>query len=209
MDGKGVIVLAVIAIILAMGIVYMFPLSCKKSCTEGFDTPVQSSCPSGSKSFYDDHGNLLCCSGQVNGTKCEGSVVCTFSGNATHKYPLCNKQRKRKYMGPINPFVQQVMSVDFVSKFAQVLKALVGFSDTLKTLPEGQVSVDDAKKYNALIVEENAWYRDNRESDSQAYQEECMYIIQTLTGIFSGKPIMNNQALIQKQVMKQVCAQNA
>ena len=209
MDGNAVIALAVIAIILAMMIVRIFPLTCKKSYVEGFDTPLQSSCPSGSKSFYDNHGNLLCCSGEVNGSKCDGSIVCTFSGNVRHKYPLCNKQRKRKYMGPINPFVQQIMAADFVSKFSQVLKALAGFSDTLKKLPKGQVSAEDTKKYNALVAEENDWYRDNMESDSQAYQEECMYIIQTLVGIFSGKPIMNDQAFIQKQVMKQVCAQNA
>jgi len=209
MDGKAVIALAVIAIILAMAIVYMFPVSCKIQCKEGFDTPLQSSCPSGSKSFYDKHGNLLCCSGEVSGTMCEGAIVCTFSGNASNKYPLCNKQQKRKYMGPINPIVQQMMATGFVSKFAQVLTALKGFSATIKSLPEGQVSVEDGAKYNALVAEETVWYANNKESTSEVYQEECMYIIQTLTGIFSGKPIMNNHALIQKQVMKQMCAQNA
>lgn len=42
---------------------------------------VPGKCPQGSKSFIDKQGNQSCCTGQVTGNVCEGSVKCTFSSN--------------------------------------------------------------------------------------------------------------------------------
>jgi len=205
MDKWGVVVFAIIGILVAMIIVVLFPVNCGAMQLEGFASPLEASCPSGSKSMYDSHGDLVCCAGEINGDKCEGTILCTFSGNNTN-YPLCNKQRVRKYMGPINPFIQQIMAVGFVEKFAQVLQIMANFKTTLQTLPKEQISPEDTAKYIVLLDEEKAWYSDNLTSDSIVYQEECMYIIQRLTAMFTGKPIMQNPQAVQQQVLKQMCS---
>jgi len=205
MDGKSVIVVGVLAVFLTMAIVFFFPLRCKKSCgTEGFLSPQQMSCPSGSKSFYDDHGDLLCCEGQVNGQTCEGRILCTFSGN-NKKYRICGLERKRKYIGPINPFIEQMMAMGFVQKFQQGLEAAKRFAPTLESLPDGHLAPQDLATFKALLAEETSWLNDNLDGDSLLFQEECMYIIQRLMATFSGKPIMNNPAVVQNAVLKQAC----
>lgn len=204
MDGRAVIVIGILAVLLTMAIVYFFPLSCKKSCTtEGFLTPLQMSCPPGSKSFYDEHGDLLCCQGEVNGKSCDGRILCTFSTNP--KYPICGLERRRKYIGDINPFVRDLMSTNFVQKFQQGLDAAKQFMPTLDTLPAGQISPEDIATVKALLAEETQWLNDNLDGDSLLFQEECMYIIQRLTATFNGKPIMNNPAVVQNAVLKQAC----
>jgi hypothetical protein len=205
MDAKAVIVVGILAVLITMAIVVFFPLSCKLPCaTEGFLTPLQMSCPSGSKSFYDDHGDLLCCQGQVNGKSCDGRILCTFSGNNS-KYPVCGLERKRKYIGPINPFVQQLMATDFVQKFKQGLDGANKFIPTLQSLPPNQLSPKDFAIVKALLAEETEWLNDNLDGDSLLFQEECMYIIQRLTTTFNGKPIVNNPAIVQNAVLKQAC----
>jgi len=205
MDKWGVVVFAILGVVVAMIIVLVFPVSCRAMQVEGFTSPLQASCPSGSKSMYDSHGDLICCAGEINGGTCEGTILCTFSGN-NKKYPLCNKERVRKYIGPINPFIEQIMAVGFVEKFAQVIQIMTKFKTTLQTLPKEQVSPEDIVKYDVLLDEEQAWYTDNMKSDSILYQEECMYIIQRLTAMFTGKPIMQNPQAVQQQVMKQMCS---
>jgi hypothetical protein len=54
------------------------------------ETYIAGKCPKKSKSFIDKDGNLNCCSGTVNGNTCEGTVLCTFSGSASSKYPICS-----------------------------------------------------------------------------------------------------------------------
>uniref|UniRef100_A0A6C0HE22 Uncharacterized protein n=1 Tax=viral metagenome TaxID=1070528 RepID=A0A6C0HE22_9ZZZZ len=207
MDANALLGIGIITIIITIMIVVFFPLQCAKKYTEGFiSSPSQLSCPSGSTSFIDNHGDLLCCSGEVNGNRCEGSIVCSFSTNLNNKYPSCNLQKKKKYIGPINPFIKQMMSVGFVDNFSKIISMMTNFQSSIKTLPDGQVSKEDSKKYDELLAEEKDWYNNNLNSDSLTYQEECMYIIQRLVAIFSGKPIMNNQKLLQKHVLQQMCA---
>jgi len=202
---KEVIFFAICAIIITVIIVYMFPVSCRVcNKKEGFEVPLQLSCPSGSNSFYDRDSNLLCCEGNVNGNICEGRILCTFSDS--RKYPKCNKQVRHKFIGQINPFIAQVMAVGFVEKFQQILTIMNTFSNTLKSLPKDQISKADIDTYNSLLREEEEWYSNSKESPSILYQEECMYIIQRLTALFQGKPIMNNRELIQNEIKKQVCA---
>jgi len=72
------------AVVVAMAIVYFFPVRCRLSRTEGFENQQIVKCPNaaqGAKAFMDKKGNLSCCMGQVNGDRCEGTVFCTFSGN--------------------------------------------------------------------------------------------------------------------------------
>jgi len=203
MNGTAVIFIAIFTIIITMLFVKFFPLECNK-CSEGFQSPTQLSCPSGTTSFNDKKGNLLCCNGQVNGYNCEGVIVCGFSGNL--EYPKCGSTKKVKYIGPINPFIKQIMSVDYVNKFSKILDIMKDFKKTLETLPTTNISPEDLNTYNALVEEETNWYSDNINSDSRTYQEECMYIIQRLTATFTGKPLMTNQSIVQEHIKKQICA---
>jgi hypothetical protein len=86
------IVYGLVGIIVAMGIVYMFPVKCKVSVVqEGFaNLNTNTKCPTGTKTFTDRLGNLSCCKGQVNGSSCEGNVTCSFSSNAGKNIPFCN-----------------------------------------------------------------------------------------------------------------------
>jgi len=87
---KTIIVFAIIGIVIAMAIVLYNRHCCTVATTEGFESsaPALTSCPQGSKSFYDKNSNLMCCSGELNGKFCEGTVVCSFSNNSD-KYPSC------------------------------------------------------------------------------------------------------------------------
>lgn len=81
------------AVVVAMVIVYMFPVRCKIPRTEGFEGIQSGQCPNaaqGAKAFTDKKGNLSCCMGQINGDRCEGTVFCTFSGN-NPGVTLCSK----------------------------------------------------------------------------------------------------------------------
>jgi len=205
MNIRGVMIFAIVGIIIAMIIVVTFPVNCRAMQIEGFQSPIQTSCPSGSKSMYNAHGDLVCCAGEVNGNTCNGKILCTFSGNNPN-YPSCAIQRIRKYVGEIDQLVRDAMSEGFVDKFAQILQMMNTIKSTLSTLPKSQISSEDLSIYTALLEEEQAWYGDNMTSDSITYQEECMYIIQRLKALFSGKPIMKNLQPIQTSIMKQMCS---
>jgi hypothetical protein len=201
---KVIIVFALAGVLIAVSIVLALNHCCTTETNEGFESPpAPTSCPAGTTSFYDERTNLMCCDGLVNGKKCEGTIVCTFSDNT--KYPSCNKIKRYKYNGSINPFVVQMLSTDFVNKFGQALAAAANFSQQLKSLPSDQVSPDDIRKVNALLAEEQDWYANNKKSPSIDYQYEAMYVIQTLTDIFKNKPLMNNKELINQQIKAQVC----
>jgi hypothetical protein len=89
---KIIIVFAIAGIVISMAIVLFIKKCCTVSVKEGFDSSPasnQTSCPRGSKSYYDKNSNLMCCQGNVNGHECEGNVVCTFSIN-TEKIPSCS-----------------------------------------------------------------------------------------------------------------------
>ena len=85
---KIIIVFAVAGIVIAMAIVILSRNCYTVKTQEGFQSPALTSCPEGSKSFYDNRSNLMCCNGQVNGNYCEGTIVCSFSNNS-QKYPSC------------------------------------------------------------------------------------------------------------------------
>lgn len=202
-----ILIFALLGVIIAMSIVYFFPRKCYAVTKEGFNSPAQTTCPSGSVSFYDTESNLMCCEGTLNGNTCEGTIICTFSAN-TQKYPSCNNRRKRKYFGPINPFVQQYMKTDYVGKFAQILQVMTSVNAQLKTLPPAQISEKDLRKCEELLKEETDWYNEIKTDNkvrSIAYQEECMYIFQTLMDTFRNKPIMNNPQIVNQYMKQQLC----
>jgi hypothetical protein len=204
---KTIIIFALAGIITAMSIVLLTKTCCSVGIQEGFDSspPAPTSCPNRTKSFYDVNSNILCCDGSVNGNICEGNIVCSFSHTAD-KYPLCNSVKRYKYNGPINPFVVQIMSSDFVNKFGQGLGIMSSINNQLKSLPTSQISPDDLKSFSALLLEEKEWYNQNKMSQSIDYQHETMYIIQSLTDLFRNKPIMNNKDIINQQIKSQFCS---
>ena len=204
---KIIIVFALAGVLIAMAIVLLLRSCCTVAIKEGFDSspPAPTSCPNGSKSFYDANSNVVCCDGVVNGRTCEGTVVCSFS-HSPDKYPSCNTVKRYKYNGPINPFVAQIMNSDFVNKFGQGLTIMNNFNTQIKTLPATQISANDVKSFSNLLTEEQNWYEQNKKSPSIDYQRETMYIIVTLTDLFRNKPIMNNKALINQQIKSQLCS---
>lgn len=105
---SSIIVYALLAILLTVMIVQAFPVDCSVAKKEGFEDAMDAtkfSCPQGSRSFITENGDLQCCSGIVNGRKCEGSVVCTFSSNATStSIPFCGAIPR------FTPTVQQLLS---------------------------------------------------------------------------------------------------
>jgi hypothetical protein len=86
-----IIVYALTGILVAVLILYMIPVKCEASVIqEGFQSIKKTvTCPKGTKTFTDRLGNLSCCKGQVNGSTCEGKVVCSFSSNTGKNIPLC------------------------------------------------------------------------------------------------------------------------
>ena len=88
-----IIIYALTGILIAMGIVMMFPTKCQASVIqEGFQNQRPNrniKCPTGTRTFTDRLGNLSCCKGQVNGSTCEGSILCSFSSNAGKDIPIC------------------------------------------------------------------------------------------------------------------------
>lgn len=86
-----ILVYGFLGLLVAMAIVAFVPKHCAVSKVEGFKTntnPVV--CPDNTKSYYDKEGNLNCCRGQVNGNRCEGEPICTFSGDVS-KLPFCGR----------------------------------------------------------------------------------------------------------------------
>jgi len=88
-----IIVYALMGILVAVLILYMIPVKCNASVIqEGFKSQspnTNTKCPAGTKTFTDRLGNLSCCKGQVNGSKCEGTIACSFSSNAGKNIPFC------------------------------------------------------------------------------------------------------------------------
>ncbi len=88
-----VIVYGLTGILLAMLIVRFIPVQCREAVIqEGFQNKgpnMNTKCPTGTKTFTDRGGNLMCCKGQVNGGVCEGSIVCSFISTKGRTIRFC------------------------------------------------------------------------------------------------------------------------
>lgn len=92
------IILGLVAIGIAMTIVYLFPASCAASQYEGFanySLATITTCPRFTRSFVDERGNTMCCDGEVERGKCKARTVCTMSENATDEIPTCTEYKRR------------------------------------------------------------------------------------------------------------------
>jgi hypothetical protein len=200
------------AVIIAMLIVKIFPVSCRiGSRTEGFENPQQQQitmCPEDSKSFYDKKGNLNCCSGEINGDVCQGTTVCTFSAGA-EGLRFCNElSRRRKYLGEINPFVRKFLQSSPRARFFDLLNGFQQIKNALSQLPDDKFSKENKDKLNNLFLEEMSFYRDesNQQTKLAVYEDETMYTIQQLENMFRNSPLLQDRAFIQQQTKKYVCS---
>jgi len=202
--------IGIVATALAMLIIYMFPVSCK-TCSrtvEGFDTQQITMCPEYSKSFYDKKGNLNCCRGEISGDVCQGSVVCTFSGDV-QGIPFCNElNRRRKYLGEVNPFIRKFLESNPRAQYTLLLNGFKQVAGNLSQVPESQLSAADKKKVNELVKEEENFLANesNAQTKLSIYEDEVMYTIQSLENLFRNKPIAQNSDFIRQQTQKVVCS---
>jgi len=94
------------AVIATFLIVSFYPTKCNaRIVSEGFSTSDSqlTMCPFGSRPMYTSKGESVCCNGRVNGTQCEGKLLCTFSA-PTSTLKTCKalvddymNEKKRKY----------------------------------------------------------------------------------------------------------------
>jgi hypothetical protein len=198
------------AVVVAMIVVYVFPVRCKTPRTEGFQNEVQlNKCPNaaqGAKAFTDKKGNLNCCMGQVNGDKCEGTVFCTFSGN-NPGVTLCSdyvrgNQKNGKYTGEVPEFLLTALSVDGPKKFKDY--ANQHLFPTLKrfaALPNLQ-STTIPQELNRLLEEETQFVNQNlAKYDAEYLAREFLYIDKTFNTIMSKSNVKPPTANLQKQLV--------
>ncbi len=217
-DARNIIVYAILTVLFIMGLVYIIPVSCKKAMVENFQVDEDScdqpqstgekSCPPGSKAYTDVNGNINCCGGELNGNMCDGLVLCTFSSSLANKYPLCGS-RKRKYSGRVDSIVRKYMAVNPRQKFSTILKQLSDFWPRINQLKtEQQISDDTVTSYRDLYIEEKQWFEENKKVQSPIiYQEEVMYIMRTLEGMFADTPLMKEgrQSILITKFLEQIC----
>ena len=162
---SGVIVYALLALLLTVMIVQAFPVECAVSKPEGFQDVKKEnlSCPNGTRAFINANGDLQCCSGTVNGRKCEGSIACTFSySGGSIQIPFCGDIPRFK------PAIEQILAppdrsvrvtpeeVNGGSTFFQNVLNLIHWYtlDTLVTDGTPQDQKDEMKK---LYEQEKLW----------------------------------------------------
>lgn len=92
------LIYAFAGVFVAMLIVVLFPVCCRVSRmeTEGFQNNTHNviQCPKGSTTFTNIQGNTQCCKGSVEGTMCNGEILCTMSGSLSKDIPTCTKLRE-------------------------------------------------------------------------------------------------------------------
>ena len=209
--------MGLMGVVVAMFLVVLIPKNCDAAMSEGFEDTRNRSlmttmCPDTTKTYTDKYGNMNCCQGEVNGTECSGVTVCTFSGSAQSKYPVCgNPDRKRKWFGPIDEWVLDFMNEDeYLERFERILysmKELLPLFDK----PELKGKIPDAviSDYKALVKEETEWFQSAKKDNVIVFREEIMYIVSKLLGMF--KVVQNSQngkelqATIQQEVLKSAC----
>jgi hypothetical protein len=176
--------------------------------------------------FTDTAGNINCCRGDVNGSRCDGKVVCTFSSD-TSKYPMCNVPKlKRQYTGEIpqwlNTWVEEQREPLY--RVVEIMKNAVPI---INQIPSTSLPDSVKKSYFDLLNEEsqrvqqiysafgpnptkpnfdmNLW-RKNEAIDLVQYQkEDIMYIINKLTSMMAQAPKLQSSPIVQQQIKAQIC----
>ena len=206
-DARAILGAAVLGILVAVFLVKLFPVSCKKEGFQGTlsDAIGLTTCPRGTQTYKDETGSINCCAGEVNGNRCEGRIFCTFSSDRSTQVPLC-RGRNRKYRGEIWPIVVQYFSNNMQPKFQNLLNIFAQVNDAIRVQPAERVSQTEKDAVQRLFDEEVRWYRSNNtEQDPVVWQEEVMYIITTMQDIFRNNKNVYDQSYIQQVASKAVC----
>jgi hypothetical protein len=219
-DARNIVVYALVAVFLVMLLVYLMPKYCGVSMVEGFQTQAEdecapskstgvTSCPAGSKAYTDSKGNVNCCSGIVNGTMCDGNIVCTFSSSGNSGYPVCGTNRNRKYTGRVDFVVKKYMATDARQKFSKAITELQNFLPKMIELKKSQqISDDTLSAYKQLIKEEEEWLRTNKtEKAPRLYQEEMMYVMTKVESMLADQPILQkqNHPVLVNEILDTIC----
>jgi hypothetical protein len=209
--GIQLLFMGIIGVCIAMFLVLFFPNHCSIIQQEGFEDSSKQSfiitmCPESSKNYTDKHGNSNCCEGEVSGSICHGKVLCTFSGSAQNKYPICgNPGRRQKWFGAIDGWVKEYMKNDCPTKFQQFLE-YINQGYLLLDQPEIKNRIDSSIKEEVkeLLEEEKEWFQSAKQDKPISFQEEIMYILSRVITITSKVKNMGEiQSHIQSKILKQ------
>jgi hypothetical protein len=226
MNALSIVVFGIIGVLIAMAIVTFMPKACPVvAVEEGFQQEMTKTCPRGSTMFTDTAGNINCCRGDVNGSRCDGKVVCTFSSN-TSKYPMCGASKlKRKYTGEIPEWLN--IWANRIGPLSQVIGMMEQFGPIINQIPAANLPTNVKNSYFELIKEEkerarqiysefgpntskpnfdwNLW-RQNEAIDLHQYEkEDIMYIINKLISMMGQAPKLQSSPIVQQQIKAQIC----
>lgn len=197
---NGFLVYALLAILLTMILVQAFPVECRVSRKEGFEGSTnkeQYSCPEGSRSFINENGELMCCSGPVNGRKCEGGIVCTFS-STSQTIPFCGSIPRSSpaiatLLAPPDRGVkitdeEGIAGQSFFTNAMQILSYLY-----LSNVAKAQVEKGlDTSELKGLLADELTWKEKYAaKADSTVFAKEAKYIFTRLKTTNSFKQLTN------------------
>ena len=221
MNAWSILLFGIIGVLIAMAIVTFMPKACPVvAVEEGFQQEMTKICPRGSTMFTDTAGNINCCRGDVNGTRCDGKVVCTFSSD-TSKYPMCGTSKlKRQYTGEIPEWLN-TWTEEKREPLYEVINIMKEFGPTIKQIPATNLPDSVKNSYFDLVNEEttrgqqminiffNSKYdgsHSERIDEWRQYQkEDIMYIINKLTSMLSQAPKLQSSPIVQQQIKAQIC----
>lgn len=130
---------------------------------EGFVVPEGesfhlSACPTGLNTFYDSAGNLLCCDGEVIGSKCIGKKQCTLSSTASGDTPTCISLLQASYTEKSDTFCPSTMPSYYEDLAAKKKGCTAGRLNPTMTGPR---NVSDASCVIYPTLEENLNAKDS------------------------------------------------
>ena len=104
------------------------------------------------------------------------------------------------------------MAVNPRQKFRTILQQLSDFWPRINQLKtEQQIDQDTVDRYRTLFIEEKQWFEENKKVQSPLiYQEEVMYIMRGLEGMFADTPLMKEgrQSILITKFLEQICPVN-
>lgn len=229
-------VTTIIAFFLAVFILHVFPNS--NTCSrinEGFKSSIStiSSCPSNSKSYYDKKGNLNCCSGEVNGDACTGTIVCTFNSSLSN-IPFCENETNKllrlqqlsKNMESSNknrrvhPLVKKFISLEVIqdakSKISDRYTYMISLLDEInKILKRRAVKIfvdkNIREQFDSMYTKANEFKEKNKANTHiEIWEDKATEIIDQLEALL--KPVLkkvpkfkNDPNILEKILNKLLC----
>ena len=214
-----IVVFGVLAVVIAMAIVIFFPVDCTISNkVEGFAVqPGPKVCPSGTKMYIDGDGNTNCCQGEVVGSRCEGTIDCTFSSNGSKGIPFCGQGRVKRYDGEIWPMVKQIFATSRMTPretFEKVVLEQYGkLWWILKNNVPNTISQKSFQAYVDIGFDSRKLWFDRLDELYTAkvlkqpaiYEEETMRMITKALDAFKQEPIAKDPMKLAAKIQQETC----